>query len=159
MTTKDKTSTDGLADFRPTMRFRLTFMNIEVLTLMVALDVTTSSVALPRIAGGFTVLAAKRSGQEGHSRSLPPPYNQNTPPFQPSSAGNRLSCLRSRSFLAGTLIGGLAHNFTLLLLSRSLQGAGGGGNIALTEIVVTNLVPHRLRGQWFGILHWTSLPR
>ena len=55
-------------------------------------------------------------------------------------------------FLIGAIVAGVAKNFTALLIGRSLQGIGGGGLIALTEIVVTDLVPLRLRGQWFGII-------
>lgn len=55
-------------------------------------------------------------------------------------------------FLVGAIIAAVSHNFGVLLAGRSLQGIGGGGLIALTEIVVTDLVPLRLRGQWFGII-------
>lgn len=55
-------------------------------------------------------------------------------------------------FLVGALVSALAKNFATLLVGRSIQGIGGGGLIALTEIVVTDLVPLRLRGQWFGII-------
>ena len=55
-------------------------------------------------------------------------------------------------FLAGAIVAAVANNFEVLLVGRSLQGIGGGGLIALTEIVVTDLVPLRLRGQWFGII-------
>lgn len=55
-------------------------------------------------------------------------------------------------FVAGAIVAAVSHNFGILLVGRSLQGIGGGGLIALTEIVVTDLVPLRLRGQWFGII-------
>lgn len=55
-------------------------------------------------------------------------------------------------FFAGTLVAGLSKNFTHMLVGRSIQGVGGGGLIALSEIIVTDLVPLRLRGQYFGIL-------
>lgn len=55
-------------------------------------------------------------------------------------------------FLVGVLVAALAKDFATLLVGRSIQGIGGGGLIALTEIVVTDLVPLRLRGQWFGII-------
>lgn len=55
-------------------------------------------------------------------------------------------------FLVGAIIAGVSKGFGALLVGRSLQGIGGGGLIALTEIVVTDLVPLRLRGQWFGII-------
>ena len=55
-------------------------------------------------------------------------------------------------FLVGAVIASVASNFAVLLVGRSLQGVGGGGLIALTEIVVTDLVPLRLRGNWFRII-------
>lgn len=55
-------------------------------------------------------------------------------------------------FLIGALVAALANDFGTLLVGRSFQGIGGGGLIALTEILVTDLVPLRLRGQWFGII-------
>lgn len=58
-------------------------------------------------------------------------------------------------FLVGAIVAGTANNFTVLLAGRSLQGIGGGGLIALTEIIVTDLVPLRLRGKWIGIISGT----
>ena len=55
-------------------------------------------------------------------------------------------------FMVGVIVAAVANNFTTLLVGRSIQGIGGGGLIALTEIVVTDLVPMRFRGQWFGII-------
>lgn len=55
-------------------------------------------------------------------------------------------------FLVGAIIAAVANGFAVLLVGRSLQGVGGGGLIALTEIVVTDLVPLRVRGKWFGII-------
>lgn len=55
-------------------------------------------------------------------------------------------------FFIGVMVSALAKGFTALLVGRCIQGVGGGGIIALTEIVVTDLVPLRLRGQWFGII-------
>lgn len=55
-------------------------------------------------------------------------------------------------FLVGAIVASVSNSFGPLLVGRSLQGIGGGGLIALTEIVVTDLVPLRLRGQWFGFI-------
>ena len=55
-------------------------------------------------------------------------------------------------FLVGVLVCGLAHNFTTILLGRGIQGVGGGGIVVLTEIIICDMIPLRLRGQWFGIL-------
>ena len=55
-------------------------------------------------------------------------------------------------FLIGAIVAATSNSFGPLLVGRSLQGVGGGGLIALTEILVTDLVPLRQRGQWFGII-------
>ena len=55
-------------------------------------------------------------------------------------------------FLIGAIVAAVANDFGVLLVGRSFQGIGGGGLIALTEILVTDMVPLRLRGQWFGII-------
>lgn len=60
-------------------------------------------------------------------------------------------------FFVGCLVSGIAKDFTDMLIGRSIQGIGGGGILALTEIIVTDIVPLRYRGQYFGILNgmWT----
>jgi MFS family permease len=55
-------------------------------------------------------------------------------------------------FFIGAVVGSQAQNALHFLVSRSVQGVGGGGIIVLTEIVVTDMVPLRDRGRWFGIL-------
>jgi MFS family permease len=60
-------------------------------------------------------------------------------------------------FLAGTAMAGAAPNFAVLIAGRAVQGAGGGGIAVLLEIVVTDLVPLRVRGIYFSIISglWT----
>ncbi len=55
-------------------------------------------------------------------------------------------------FLVGTLIGATAKDFAFLLVGRTIQGVGGGGIVSLTDIVITDLVPLRLRGNYVGII-------
>lgn len=55
-------------------------------------------------------------------------------------------------FCVGAIICAIAKNFTYMLVGRSIQGIGGGGIIALSEVIITDLVPLRWRGQYFGIL-------
>lgn len=55
-------------------------------------------------------------------------------------------------FGVGAIVAAVANNFTVILVGRSVQGIGGGGVIALTEIVVTDLVPLRERGKWFSMI-------
>ena len=53
-------------------------------------------------------------------------------------------------FTIGAIVAALAKNFTALLIGRSIQGVGGGGTISIVEVLVTDLVPLRERGKWFG---------
>ncbi len=53
-------------------------------------------------------------------------------------------------FTIGSIVAAVARDFTILLVGRSIQGSGGGGITALTEIIVTDLIPLRHRGKWFG---------
>lgn len=53
-------------------------------------------------------------------------------------------------FTGGAIVAAVAKNFTTMLVGRSIQGSGGGGIMSLTEIIITDLVPLRDRGTWFG---------
>lgn len=136
----------------PSVRLYLAFATLSVITMMVALDGTSLSVALPLISDklGGTAIEAFWSGTS---------FLLCSTVFQPSFAS--FSHIFGRKpmimtglvfFVAGAIVAAVSHDFTVLLIGRSLQGVGGGGLIALTEIVVTDLVPLRLRGQWFGVI-------
>ena len=56
------------------------------------------------------------------------------------------------SFTIGILISALARDFTVMLAGRTIQGVGGGGIILLNDVIITDLVPMRLRGAYFGII-------
>jgi MFS family permease len=47
---------------------------------------------------------------------------------------------------------GVSMSFTLMLCGRAIQGLGCGGINALTETLVTDLVPLRERGKYFSII-------
>jgi len=143
---------DAAPEFKPTRRFYLAFLALAVLTLMVALDGTSLSVALPVVAQALkgSALEAFWSGTSFLLASTV---------FQPSFA--QLSHVFGRIqtilfaltfFFVGVMMAALSQNFALLLAGRTLQGLGGGGLVACTEILVTDLVPLRHRGQWSGII-------
>ncbi|KAL8697132.1 MAG: hypothetical protein Q9224_002454 [Gallowayella concinna] len=138
--------------WKPTPRLYLAFMTLAVITMMVALDGTSLSVALPIISQdlGGTAIEAFWSGTS---------FLLCSTIFQPSFAsfshifGRKPMILTGLVFFAvGVVVAAVARGFTVLLIGRSLQGVGGGSLCALTEIVVADLVPLRLRGQWFGLI-------
>ncbi|KAM9880992.1 MFS multidrug transporter [Verticillium dahliae] len=138
--------------FKPGRDFFLAFAALSILMLAVALDATSLGVALPIMSTelGGTALQAFWSGTS---------YLLASTVLQPSFAsmsaivGRKyvvyVSCLL---FTVGSIICAVAQNFTVLLIGRSIQGIGGGGIIALSEVIVTDLVPLAVRGQWLSIL-------
>ncbi|KAJ5698693.1 hypothetical protein N7462_000698 [Penicillium macrosclerotiorum] len=133
-------------------RGRLAFFTLAVLALMSALDGTSLSVALPTISQALhgTAIEAFWSGTS---------FLLSSTVFQPSFAslsnifGRRPMILIAILFFCiGAIVAAVGHNFTYMLVGRTIQGVGGGGIIALSEVIITDLVPLRYRGQYFGIM-------
>ncbi|KAI9893422.1 MAG: hypothetical protein M1814_006719 [Vezdaea aestivalis] len=154
-TSSHSASSQTTPGFNPEWRFYVAFTTLSVITLAVALDATSLSVALPIIADKLhgTAIEAFWSGTS---------FLLTSTVFQPSFAS--LSHIFGRKplilvalvfFTAGAIIPALANNFTVLLAGRSLQGIGGGGILVMTEVVVTDMVPLRLRGQYFSFISMT----
>ncbi|KAL4758368.1 major facilitator superfamily domain-containing protein [Aspergillus foveolatus] len=148
----DGDSAPDYQTFKLTFTGRLIFCALAVLTLMVALDGTSISVALPEMASSLqgTAMQAFWSGTS---------FLLCSTVFQPTTAtlsdifGRRPIILISLLFFfIGSLVAGIANDFTQILVGRCLQGVGGGGIAVLSEVVVTDLVPLRLRGNYYGIL-------
>lgn len=53
-------------------------------------------------------------------------------------------------FTIGSIVCATAKNFTAMLVGRSIQGSGGGGIISITEVIITDMVPLRERGNYFA---------
>lgn len=138
--------------FKPTREFFLAFIALCTVALAIAFDATSLSVALPTISSaiGGTALQAFWSGT---SFLLASTVLQPTVASLSNIFGRKyLIYVTSALFAAGSLVAALANNFTVILVGRTIQGVGGGGLLALTEVVVTDLVPLAFRGQWFSLL-------
>ena len=55
-------------------------------------------------------------------------------------------------FTVGSIVCAVSHNFTTMLVGRSIQGTGAGGILSLTEILITDMVPLRERGNYFALI-------
>ncbi|KAJ5183794.1 hypothetical protein N7492_001410 [Penicillium capsulatum] len=149
---------DDRSDEKPDEKFALgrrgilVVLTLCVLTLMAALDGTSLSVALPIMAEELhgTAIEAFWSGTS---------FLLCSTVFQPSFAsfsnifGRRpMIIIALIFFCVGAIVAAVAKDFTYMLVGRSIQGVGGGGIIALSEVIITDLIPLRWRGQYFGIL-------
>lgn len=137
-------------EFKPSYRFYLAFVTLSVITLAAALDATSLSVALPIIASKLhgTAIEAFWSGTSFLLTSTV--FQPNYASFSHIFGRKPLVYVALTFFTVGAIIAALAKDFTTMLVGRSLQGVGAGGIISLTEIVITDMVPLRERGKWFG---------
>jgi EmrB/QacA subfamily drug resistance transporter len=54
------------------------------------------------------------------------------------------------TFLVGSILAGLSQNMTQLILTRGIQGIGGGGLMAMSFVVMGDLITPRERGKYAG---------
>lgn len=65
--------------------------------------------------------------------------------------GRRVTYLAAISiFIAGSLLAGLAQSMAQLIVSRAVQGLGGGGLMALSFTIMADVLPPRRRGRYVG---------
>ncbi|KAI8948585.1 major facilitator superfamily domain-containing protein [Xylaria longipes] len=143
-------------EFKPGRSFWLALVPIMVLAFMVSLDGTSVSVALPLLSDdlGGTAIEAFWTGT---SFLLASGVLQ-VPVGALSDIFGRMPVLFCSTllFLIGIILSAIAQDFTLVFVGRAIQGVGGGGVILLNDLVITDLVPMRQRGQYFGIIGGAS---
>ncbi|KIO20594.1 hypothetical protein M407DRAFT_29799 [Tulasnella calospora MUT 4182] len=127
------------------LQFWLIFIALMVTMFLSAVDLTSVSTALPTIVKdlGGTDFAWVGSAFALGSTAILPGFAQ--------IFGRRPIVLGSILFfgLGSGLCGG-ARNMDMLIAGRTIQGIGGGGILAMVEIVVADLVPLRQRGTYMG---------
>ena len=55
-------------------------------------------------------------------------------------------------FAVGAILCAISQSFPLMLVGRSIQGAGAGGLITLTQILLTDMVPLRDRSKYLALI-------
>jgi len=138
--------------FKAGWRVYMIFFTLCIVTLASALDATSLSVALP-------IIARALNGSAIEAYWAGTSFLISSSVLQPLFAS--LSHIFGRKplilfglilFTIGAILGAVSKNFTTLLIGRVIQGIGGGGLTTLTEIIVTDIVPLRERGKYFGCI-------
>lgn len=147
----EKARNEGLL-WKPSRSELLVMITLGVSSLVVALDATILVSVLPTLAIELNGTAAE-AFWTGTSYLLTHAVLQ---PFLAAVSdifGRREVLVLSIIFFAvGSLVCATAHNFTALLIGRVIQGIGGGGIIALSQVIFADIVPLRQRPKYFAIV-------
>ncbi len=129
---------------------RLILFSVAVMLLLAALDQTIVSTALPSIVadlGGVDHLSWVVTAYLLTSTVAAPMYGKLGDLF-----GRKLMMqIAVVIFLIGSVLSGMANSMLFLIVSRAVQGLGGGGLFVLALTVVGDVVPPRERGKIQGI--------
>ncbi|KAL8706384.1 MAG: hypothetical protein Q9201_000529 [Fulgogasparrea decipioides] len=138
--------------FNPGWRLLCAFTSIAIVNLACALDATILSVALPVITVALhgNAIQAFWAGTSFLLTSMV--WQPNFVAFSHNWGRRPLLLLALTIFTIGSIICAVSRNFTMMLVGRSIQGTGGGGILALTEILITDMVPLRERGNYFALI-------
>ncbi|KAF7331458.1 MFS general substrate transporter [Mycena kentingensis (nom. inval.)] len=119
-----------------------------------ALDQTALGTALPTIAAALgEMTAGSMYGCVGSA------YAMSSSAFIPLSGGlanafgrKPVMLLCIAFFALGSALAGASVSMIMLIVARAIQGVGGGGILALTQILIADLVPLSQRGLYQGVV-------
>lgn len=125
---------------------------LMLLSLLSAIDATA-------VAAGLAVITEELNGTSTQAMWSNSAFLLTSAVFQPIIGsfseifGRRpLAIITVLFFTVGSIMCAVSHNFTLLIAGRSVQGVGGGGCLVLSEIIISDLIPLRERGKYYGFL-------
>jgi len=129
---------------------RLVILSIGLLLFLASLDQSIVSTALPTIVaslGGVEHLSWVVTAYILTSTIVAPLYGKLGDLY-----GRRNTIFVSVGiFIIGSILCGVANSMTFLIISRAIQGLGGGGLFVLALSVVGDAVPPRERGKIQGV--------
>ncbi|KZM75236.1 MDR family MFS transporter [Nocardia terpenica] len=132
-------------------RANVVFVAVVLGMLMAALDSTIVSTALPTIVADL--------GGAGHMAWVMTSYL--LAEAVATALAGKFGDLFGRKgvfqisgliFIIGSMIAGLAHGMTLLVIARAVQGVGAGGLMVTAMALIADVIPLRERGKYQGAL-------
>ncbi|PWN51683.1 MFS general substrate transporter [Violaceomyces palustris] len=137
---------------KKTARFWLIFTTLMVVCCLTMIDSTMISTALPSIVRALPVSSVSGTW-------ITSAYLLSMTACQPAFGGlsdvlgRRISLILATAFfMVGSIVCALAPTMTVLVVGRGIKGAGGGGIVAVAEIIVSDLTTLRERGVYVGII-------
>jgi EmrB/QacA subfamily drug resistance transporter len=136
---------------RSKLKVALIMMSLGISVLLVALDITIITTALPTIAEHFKSAAGYTwigSAYLIANSAATPIWGKVSDIF----GRKPILLVTNVIFFIGSLICALSINIDMLIAGRVVQGIGGGGLIVLVNITISDLFAMRDRGAYFGII-------
>jgi EmrB/QacA subfamily drug resistance transporter len=145
----DTISTGEAAGSALPRRFGLIFVGLMTVMLLASLDQTIVATALPTIVGelnGVSHLAWVTTAYILAATITMPVYGR-----VGDLIGRKALFLTAIGlFVLGSAFAGAAHNMTMLIIGRGVQGLGGGGLMILSQTIIADLVPPRQRAKYMA---------
>ncbi|HEY5208888.1 MAG TPA: MDR family MFS transporter [Stellaceae bacterium] len=129
---------------------RMVYAGLLMVIGLGALDQSIVATALPRIVGdlgGITRLSWVVTAYVLTSTATMPLYGKLSDQY----GRKPMIYVAVGIFLLGSVLSGLAHSMTQLILFRAVQGLGAGGFLPLAQITIGDLVSMRERGRYQGL--------
>ena len=144
-------------DWRPAFNPWLIAVAVAIAAFMEVLDTSIANVALPHIAGSL-------GASQDQATWVLTTYLLSNAIVLPITGWISSALGRKRFFMicitlfaASSLLCGLAPNMPILLLARALQGIGGGGMQPMSQAIMADSFPQRLRAAAFALYGVTVL--
>ncbi|KAJ3319696.1 hypothetical protein HDV06_006112 [Boothiomyces sp. JEL0866] len=132
-------------------QFLVVFAGLFLIVFLAALDGNIIAIAVPAIAKDFQSLSEISwlvTGFLISNTAVVPSYGKLADIF-----GRKAMLLTAVIiFELGSLLCGFALNMNMLIFARTLQGAGGGGVISLSLIIISDMVSIQERPKYQGII-------
>ena len=136
---------------RSRLKIFLIMFSLGICVLLVAIDITIVTTALPTIAEEFH----SASGYTWVGSAYLIANSAATPIWGKISdifGRKPILLVTNAIFFVGSLLAGVSVNMHMLIAARVIQGIGGGGLIVLVNIAISDLFAMRERGAYFGII-------
>ncbi|ORY09464.1 major facilitator superfamily-domain-containing protein [Clohesyomyces aquaticus] len=136
---------------RSKLKIALIMFSLGIAVLLVALDITIVTTALPTIsehfhsAAGYTWIG---SAYLIANAAATPVWGK----ISDIWGRKPILLLTNAIFFIGSLLAAVSININMLIAARVVQGIGGGGLIVLVNITISDLFAMRERGAYFGII-------
>ncbi|CAG8488066.1 833_t:CDS:2 [Ambispora gerdemannii] len=127
------------------------FIELSLAIFLGCLDITIVATALPKIASDFNALSDIAWVVTSYlltSTAFQPFYGKFSDIF-----GRKTTFIFALGvFELGSLLCGISQNMSMMIISRTVSGLGGGGIISLCLIIIADIVLLRERGKYLGII-------